>query len=354
MRYRVLPYGGQFTGGVHVAVVDVNRDGELDLVTSPGPGTGSVIRAFDGRTGFLLADIPVFGGVFFGGVNLAAGDIDGDGWAELVASADDGGGPRVTIYSFPASGPSRIADFFGIDDPSFRGGARTAVGDINGDGRAEVVVAAGIGGGPRISVYDGAALAAGRHVHPVSDFFLFEQELRNGAYVALGDLDGDGAADLVGGGGPGGGPRVLALSGQLLLTGGPAAALGRPLGNFFAGDNRSREGARVAVLSQGLLGVVDVATSTVSRRVLGADGGWTMLNGVWIGGFVSGPPAVRLPERENRAPTSVPQALTLPEDTVLRAAAQVSDPDGDRVTVAVRTRPLHGDLSITPDGSITY
>ena len=51
------------------------------------------------------------------------------------------------------------------------------------------------------------------------DFFAFEQTLRNGVFVAAGDLDGDGFAEVIAGGGPGGGPRVLALSGTDLLGG---------------------------------------------------------------------------------------------------------------------------------------
>jgi hypothetical protein len=104
-------------------------------------------------------------------------------------------------------------------------------------------VSAGFGGGPRIAVFNGRELAAGYQTRLTHDFFLFEETLRNGAYVAAGDVDGDGYADVIGGGGPGGGPRVYALSGLDLITSGADGA--RAVANFFGGDQANRGGARV-------------------------------------------------------------------------------------------------------------
>ncbi|HYH69192.1 MAG TPA: FG-GAP-like repeat-containing protein, partial [Urbifossiella sp.] len=156
-----------------------------------------------------------------------------------VITPDEGGGPRVSIYS--GKDGAVLANFFAIDDPNFRGGARAAAGDVNGDDTPDLVVSAGFGGGPRIAVYDGTSLG-GTPTKLMNDFFAFEQALRNGAYVAVGDLSGDGKADLVFGGGPGGGPRVLALDAVKLMGGDMAGAA---LANFFAGNQDNRGGVRV-------------------------------------------------------------------------------------------------------------
>ena len=82
----------------------------------------------------------------------------------------------------------------------------------------------------------------------MGDFFVFEQgspqrRLRG----HRGTWTRDGSADLVFGAGPGGGPRVLSVSGRTLLQSGPAAALAQPLANGFVGDTSERGGVRVAV-----------------------------------------------------------------------------------------------------------
>ena len=118
------------------------------------------------------------------------------------------------------------------------------MGDLNGDGTSDLVVAAGFGGGPRIAGFDGTSLS-GTPLKLFSDFFAFEQQLRNGAYVAVGDLNGDGMADVITGGGPGGGPRVLVFDGRDLLT--PVGGTQTPIANFFAGNSDNRSGIRLAV-----------------------------------------------------------------------------------------------------------
>ncbi|MDB5314043.1 MAG: repeat protein [Gemmataceae bacterium] len=231
--------GFPFNGGVRVARADVTGDGIDDLIVGTGPGTPTLVRVYDGSTHTQVFQIQPFEAAFTGGVYVTAGDLTGNGIADLIVTPDEGGGPRVQVYRGPDF--AKAADFFGIDDPNFRGGARTAVGDFNGNGRGDLVVAAGFGGGPRVVVYNGTTVT-GTPQKLFNDIFVFENTLRNGAFVAAGDLDGDGKADLFAAGGPGGGPRVLVLSGSELLAG-----RATPLANFFAGDPSTRTGVRIAV-----------------------------------------------------------------------------------------------------------
>jgi hypothetical protein len=124
----------------------------------------------------------------------------------------------------------------------------------------DLVVAAGNGGGPRIAIYDGASLGKGEQVKLVNDFYAFDPSLRNGAYVAVGDINGDGYGDLIFGAGPGGGPRVLALDGKELLAGQTDV-----LANFFAGSQNDRAGVAVGTIVESDGSTDLVATDLVTN-----------------------------------------------------------------------------------------
>ncbi len=239
VRFSVAAFAG-FTGGVRTASADFNGDGVADLIVGTGPGIATRVVILDGKSQAVLFDVAPFEASFKGGVYVSAGDVTGDGIPDLAITPDEGGGPRVDIYS-GAVGFPKVAGFFGIDDVNFRGGARSAIADMTGDGVADLIVVAGFGGGPRVAAFDGKSLAT-TPVKIFGDFFAFEQALRNGIFVTAGDINGDGFADLIAGGGPGGGPRVLAFDGKSLLSNQYVN-----LANFFGGDVNSRGGIRVAV-----------------------------------------------------------------------------------------------------------
>ena len=269
---------------VRTAVGDVNGDGTPDTICVTGPGTPvrvEVISGTDGSTVLVPAFDPL-GDNFTGGAWVVAADFNHSGRDQIVIAADVGGGPQIVIWSLLPDGQmQQDASFYGITDPNFRGGTRIAVGDVNDDGTPDLVVAAGTGGGPRVAVFDGTTLLSGNPTKLVNDFYVFESSnetsLRNGLYVAVGDVNGDGYADLIFGAGVGGGPRVLVLSGKILVQDGAAAALASPLANFFVGGSDSgRSGVAVAVTTDANDGVADIVAGlpaeTVSVLLAGAIG----------------------------------------------------------------------------------
>src|SRR5262249_51765877 len=103
-------------------------------------GTLPEVRVFDPITKVVKLDFFAFPIVFRGGVRVAVGDIDGDGVLDIICGAGPGGGPEVRVFS-GATG-ALIRDFFGVFPTSFTGGVYVAAGDVNGDGIADMIVGA--------------------------------------------------------------------------------------------------------------------------------------------------------------------------------------------------------------------
>ena len=140
-----FPYGPGFTGGVHVATADVTGDGIDDIITAPAVGSPH-IKVYDGRTGALKQSFFGFAPLFQGGVNIAAGDVNGDGKADIVVAVASKGPPIVQV--FDGAKDQAINAFYAYFN-RFTGGVNVAVGDINGDGRADVITAPAPAADPR-------------------------------------------------------------------------------------------------------------------------------------------------------------------------------------------------------------
>lgn len=205
LKSELMAYNPQFTGGVRVALADVTGDGVADLITGPGPGGGPHVRVFDGVDYHVVREFMAFEPQFTGGVNVAAGDFDADGKADIVVTPDYGGGPVVRVFS-GATG-SLLTEFLSYD-ASFRGGTNVAVGDVTGDGKPDIVTGAGNDGAPHVKVFDGSRLS---NPTVASQFFAYDLSFRGGVYVAAIASTSTKPGLVVTGAGIGGGPHVKAF-----------------------------------------------------------------------------------------------------------------------------------------------
>ena len=211
------PTTGTSRGGVSVALADVTGDGVAGRRHRPRGGRGPArARCSTAGRGAMVRSFFAYDPSFAGGVTVAVGRRDrGRGGGRR--HGDRGGRRPARSRCSTAGTGAEVRSFFAYD-PAFRGGVSVAAGDVDGDGGADVITAAGPGGGPPSQVFDG------RTGPMVRSFFAYDPGFRGGVYVAAGDVDGDGLADIVTGAGPGGGPMVVVFNGA---TGQPLEQLPR-------------------------------------------------------------------------------------------------------------------------------
>jgi len=273
---KFFAFAPSFTGGVRVAVADVNGDGFRDIVVASGPGGGPHVKVIDGAKlnqiqangeiadSALLASFFAYAPTFTGGVNIAVGNVNGDSDVDVITATGAGGGPHIKVIDGAKLGQlqanGEIADgaligsFFAYS-PAFTGGVNIAVADVNADGTADIITGAGPGGGPQVKVIDGAKITQLLPNSQIANsallgsFFAYAPTFAGGVYVAAGDLNGDGHAEIVTGAGAGGGPHIKAIDGTKLnqIQANAQIANTALLASFLACGPAFTGGVRVAV-----------------------------------------------------------------------------------------------------------
>jgi len=242
LAYNVMKYG------VNVACGDIDDDHFDEIITGPGPGANLApqVRAFT-KDGSPVAGVNFQAyGVLKYGVNVACGDIDGDGFDEIVTGAGPGAvfGPHVRGWNYDSGPESQaISEVNVLAYGTYKWGINVACGDIDGDGIDEIVTGAGPGPifGPHVRAwnYDG-----GSETKAISDVnVLAYGTYKWGVNVACEDVDGDGIDEIITTPGPGPifGAHVRGWNcDNKKLT--PISSL-----NFIAYDNSYRYGAVAAV-----------------------------------------------------------------------------------------------------------
>ncbi len=200
----ITPFGREFTQGVNVAVGDVTGDGIDDLVIAAAAGRARV-QVYDGNGFVKISEFDAFSATSPGGAFVAIGDITGDGRADLVLGAGQGNRSQVKIVrgqDLASPAPKFSANFFAFN-MDYTGGVRVAVGDVNGDGIGDLVTAPGVGDTANVKLFTtsgkwGDAPFTRWNASRVSEFGVGRSSSReqSGVFVALGDYNGDGKADL--------------------------------------------------------------------------------------------------------------------------------------------------------------
>jgi len=215
----ILPTGTSFTGGNDVVLQvtkitaasssqsQVSNFPRKLFAVSTDAGGGPVVKInFDDGSGFSFF---AYAPTFTGGVRTAIGDINGDGQPDLVTAAGPGGGPHVIVWSInPALSYATVQSGFFAFEPNFTGGLTLSTGNLNGDTFDDIIVGAGAGGGPRVAAFAGNSNYASNPTTRIADFFAYDPSFNKGVNVAAGDVATGQFDEIITGAGQGGAPHV--------------------------------------------------------------------------------------------------------------------------------------------------
>jgi sugar lactone lactonase YvrE len=222
------------TYGLALSAADIDGDWTDELIVGMGPdpkspGTVKVLKYIgSGFTEILTGNLSASTGY---GITVAAGDVDGDGIPEIITAP--GPGPNnpavVKVWKYRAGALTELSAFTAFDGSY---GVNVAAGDIDGDGKEEIIT----GAGPdpknasivRVYTADGAL---------IREFSPYDLNHSYGVTVTSGDLDGDGVDEIVTGLGPG--PQNEPLV-KVFKAG------GTEIGNFLAYPAEMDYGVRVS------------------------------------------------------------------------------------------------------------
>ncbi len=169
-----------------IAVGDVNGDKLNDLVVAPSRGQVK-IHTYINQGGATPLDIvhqlnfKAFKRTFIGGASVAVGDVEGDASAEIIVGSGPGMRDTVLVFKGDTSAPvNTVAPALHTILPfqnNARGGVFVATANIDADPYLEIVIGAGTGGGSQLATYDITNLTT-----PVNSFILYSG---NGANAPL-------------------------------------------------------------------------------------------------------------------------------------------------------------------------
>ncbi|WP_406694170.1 VCBS repeat-containing protein [Singulisphaera sp. Ch08] len=189
-RFQFRAYNASMTAGVRVAVGDVDGNGELDIVTAPGPGGPAIIKVFRSSDGTLIGEFAAPRAWTRGGTWVAAGDVNADGRSEIVVTPGLGA-PLVRVYQ---GLDGQLLDVFRANASGSRRswgqGAKVAVGDLNHDGRADIAALSAFGPS-KVRVLDGQSGAL------LADYMAFDGPSKGKSSVAIGMVGSDRHPDLI-------------------------------------------------------------------------------------------------------------------------------------------------------------
>jgi subtilisin family serine protease len=161
-----------------LAIGDVNDDGFSELIIGAAPGGEPRVNIFN-YEGKLLKTFLAFDKNFRGGVNVAVTTLDTNTQAEIVVVPASRSTAQVRIFNMNG----KLLKQFLAADKRWFGGLSVAVGDIEGNGENKIIIGHGNGQDPQVKIFN-------RDGKLVGVFLAYEKTFRGGVKVAVANVNG--------------------------------------------------------------------------------------------------------------------------------------------------------------------
>jgi len=186
--FRLYPYTARYGGRLHVTIADLDNDSWKEIIVAPSSGHTDPIKIYQLNGNAIKRAWYPFGELHSHGYHVAVGEFGQGDIPRIIVASDVGGDPSVSVFDLSLTRLHRWNAF----EAAFRGGVRVAAGDLDGDGEDEIVASPGPGKKPVIKTFS----LEGNEIYP--EFTAYSALGTPGIAVEVVDVDFDGKDDIVG------------------------------------------------------------------------------------------------------------------------------------------------------------
>ncbi|MBN1325939.1 L,D-transpeptidase family protein [Candidatus Falkowbacteria bacterium] len=180
-----FPFEGSTTiTGLSVATVNLNTDSYPEIIVGAGAGEKPLVKIFDYK-GVFLSQFLAYSEDMTTGIRVSSIMLSSNKPA-IITAPIEGGNSQIRVFD---SSGKLLFDFFAFDE-NLLSGATISAGDVNGDGANEIIVGSGYRMAPIVKIYANTG-------HFLKQFSVIDSKFDSGINVLGSDINNDGKAEIL-------------------------------------------------------------------------------------------------------------------------------------------------------------